>query len=272
MATKKRTRLPSTGAAFAFPIGDGKYSVCRVLLDQDSKRSKKDGGHSILVAWSAWFGSRIPSVDEPELRPILHPTHHAWESEPCVVWVSAQVPAEYILIGNIVPTLKEQNIPCRGFGRWEGQTGQALLQWRWDHEREAVLAEEAAEVGREAQARKQALQERERYLNQVTLEELRERVFFPSWDTYPPRDVIDASRRIMTNTVERLLLLGKQAPEEHRMEVLRECIESFNKLDSQKDHFIETVEREDICKEFEAIAYAAGFGSVEDLADRWRDW
>jgi hypothetical protein len=42
-------------------------------------------------------------------------------------------------------------------------------------------------------------------------------------------------------------------------------------LDAEK-RFIETVEREDICDEFEAIVHACGLGNYKDLADRWRDW
>ncbi len=54
------------------------------------------------------------------------------------------------------------------------------------------------------------------------------------------------------------------------MAILKQCIESFNNLDAEMD-FIETVEREDICEEFEAIVHACGLGAYTDLADRWRD-
>jgi hypothetical protein len=74
----------------------------------------------------------------------------------------------------------------------------------------------------------------------------------------------------MTNTVEELLKHGPRASEKERMAVLQQCIESFNELDAEMQ-FIETVEREDICEEFEAIVHACGMGHHKDLADRWRD-
>ena len=55
------------------------------------------------------------------------------------------------------------------------------------------------------------------------------------------------------------------------MAVLQRCIESFNEID-RKTHWIESVERDDICVEFEAIVHACGLGRRKDLADEWRDW
>ncbi len=55
------------------------------------------------------------------------------------------------------------------------------------------------------------------------------------------------------------------------MAILQDCIESFNELDAEM-RFIETIEREDICEEFEAIVHACRLGNYEDLASRWRDW
>lgn len=75
----------------------------------------------------------------------------------------------------------------------------------------------------------------------------------------------------MTETVDRLQELGPNSAQADRMKVLQRCIESFNELDAQS-YFIETVEREDICWEFEAIVRACGLGAHKDLADKWRDW
>jgi len=69
----------------------------------------------------------------------------------------------------------------------------------------------------------------------------------------------------------RLLKLGPRASEKKRMAVLQHCIESFNELDAEMQ-FIETIEREDICAEFEAIVHACGLGHCKGLADRWREW
>jgi hypothetical protein len=75
----------------------------------------------------------------------------------------------------------------------------------------------------------------------------------------------------MAATVRLLVDLGESASEEERKAILRACIESFNELDA-KLGFIETVEREDICEEFEAVVHACGLGRYENLADEWREW
>jgi len=98
----------------------------------------------------------------------------------------------------------------------------------------------------------------------VTLDDLRGHTFFANWKDYPPLKVIRASRKVMAITVEALVELGPRASESNRMAILQRCIESFNILDA-KMHFIETVEREDICEEFEAIVHACGLGAHKDL-------
>jgi hypothetical protein len=65
MAHKKKPKLPAAGAAFAFPIGDGRFSVCRVLLDTSSEQSKQWRGETVLVACSRWIGNEVPRADDP---------------------------------------------------------------------------------------------------------------------------------------------------------------------------------------------------------------
>jgi hypothetical protein len=271
MARKKKPELPRAGAAFAFPIGDGRLSVCRVLLDASSERAKEWGGDAVLVACSSWIGNEIPSADDPALRPILHLNHHAWVNDPRVLWVSDVPPADLIPIGTIEPTPEERAFPCMTFGDWSGLTVQPLAQWRWDHDRAAVIKKDAVDEKEEAEVRQHARLEREQYLERVTLDDLRGRRFFPNWKGYPPAKAVRASRKVMADTVEELHLLGPEASEEDRLAVLRRCIESFNGLDAETE-FIETVEREDICEEFEAIVHACGLGRHADLADQWREW
>lgn len=150
-------------------------------------------------------------------------------------------------------------------------TIQPLAQWRWDHERDSVLADDNAERLASVEQRRGAEQQRKQYLDRVTLNDLLNHRFFAKWDGYPSSRGIHASRRIMEQTVRELLNLGTDPSERDRMAVLQRCIESFNELDAQL-HFIETVEREDICEEFEALVHACGLGRYQHLADEWRDW
>jgi hypothetical protein len=270
MVRKKTAKLPALGDAFAFPLADGRFSVCRVLLDATSAVAKKWGNPVVAVAVSAWIGSEIPGVDDPVLRPILHLNHHAWSDEPATIWVSEEPPSHFIYLGKIKPTAKEQALCRLSFGRWESLTIQPLTQWRWDHERGVVLAEDAIQEKAEAERQLVAQQQRDEYLSRVTLEQLRTRRFFRRW-RIPPAKAVRASRELMTRTVERLIELGPNASEVARMAALQECIEAFNSLDA-KMKFIETDEREDICVEFEAVVHACGLGAHQQLADRWREW
>jgi hypothetical protein len=271
MARKKKAGLPAAGTAFAFPLGDGRFSVCRVLLGAESERSKQWFEGAILVACSRWIGDEVPHADEPALRPILHLNHHSWDNRPNVLWVSDEPPQALIPIGKIEPTTEEQAIPCASFGSWTSLTLQPLAQWRWDNEPDAVLAEDAIKRKEEAESRLRAQREREMYLERIRLEDLRVHKFFAKWKDYPPPKAIRASRNVMTATVETLIELGPTASEDERMAILQRCIETFNRLDTELQ-FIETVEREDICEEFEAIVHACGLGKYTNLAERWREW
>jgi hypothetical protein len=266
MARKRKPELPATGSAFAIRLGDGRYSACRVLAGAGSRR--KD---AILVACSGWIGDRVPVAEDPGLRPILVLNHHSWNDRPEILWVSDGPPKDFISLGMIEPTPEEHALECNTFGGWESVRIQPLLQWRWDHDREALLAEDAREKEKQQKISRAAQRERNRHLKKVTLNELRERRFFPRWKGYPPVKALRASRRLMKETVEKLLALGPRPSRRDRMTVLQECIETFNSLDAEME-FIETVVREDICEEFEAIVHACGMGAHKNLADEWRDW
>jgi hypothetical protein len=271
MARKKKPKLPTAGDAFAFPLGDGRYSVCRVPLDATSEPAKFWDRPAIYVAGSSWMGEQVPAVDDPSLRPILHLTHHKWNGEPSAVWVSDKPPSQLILIGRIEPTTEEQASPFIAFGFYESIIIQPLIQWRWDNDRDALLAEDAIEQKAQHENTLAVQGRRRDHLDRGILEELRGCGFFGEW-SIPPAGAIRASRAIMTRTIDQLLDLGSDASEEERLAIPRRCIESFNELDTEIGGFIETDEREDICEEFEAIVHACGLGSHEDLADRWREW
>lgn len=271
MPRKKKVQLPAAGDAFAVPLDDGRYSVCRVLLDAESEPAKQWKSASVLVACSAWIGSEIPNADDPALRPILNLTHHAWTGKREVLWISDTVPDEFIPIGSIQPTSEEKEIRSGSFGGWPSMAIQPLAQWRWDNDRDAVLTEDKTKDAADRRLREKARLERQQYLQQVTLEDLSEYQFFAHWGEYPPAKAVRASRRIMEDTVRGLLRLGPSPSQDERMTMLQKCIEAFNTIDAEL-RFIETVEREDICEEFEAIVHACGLGSYEDLADNWRDW
>ena len=63
-------------------------------------------------------------------------------------------------------------------------------------------------------------------------------------------------------------------PNVWRVMVRRPAPESFtlNALDEKYDGFIETGEREDLCREINEIVHAAGLRGCDGMADEWREW
>ena len=270
--SRKKTPLPVEGAAFAVPLEDGRFGACRVIRGTTSDEAEEHGAESVLVASSAWIGDAVPNSQDPDLRPVLTLTHHSWDNKPEILWISDPPPDDFIPIGTIEPTSTEKAMECLSFGGWGAVQIQPLAQWRWDNDRDSVLAEDAIKDKEKAKTRERELQERERYLANITLEGLRDHQFFPRWNDYPSEKAVCASRQIMADTVLQLTRVGAGAPESERMAVPQDCIQRFNLMDAEMGGFIETVEREAICEEFDAIVHACGLGAHEDLADEWRDW
>lgn len=272
VARSKKTVLPEAGAAFVFPLGDGRYGVCRVLRQANAKEVRSLGRPEVLVACSAWIGDAIPDVNDPALLPYLHLTHHSWKGHPFVFWDYQPPPREFNPLGVIPPTADERKMKCDTSAGWEGCRFHLLAQWRWHHDREALLAEEARK--HEESLRKidelNAAIEKER--RSMTLEKLGKYRFFADWKEYPSKEAIKASREAMKKTVRALIALGPSASEEQRKQVLKDCIEVFNELDRKMNGFIETSVRDDICSEFDLLVHACGLGEYENLADEWRDW
>lgn len=253
MAKKKRTTKqrakPQPGDAFAFPLEDGRFAVCRVLR-------KQPDGPGVLAACSEWIGDKVPPADDPALRPILHPTHHSHYGRPKVLWISGRVPDDFIPIGTIEPSEDERQFPCSSYGDWGSIACQPLMQWQWDHDREQVLADDLLEEEEELAEDAATEQIRRDYLQRVTLEDLLKETFFTNWKEFFAAAAIRKSRKILRDTIRRLIELGADADEPTRVSVLRQCIESFNKLDAELE-FIDTEARMDIYAEFEAIAHAS---------------
>lgn len=266
MPRKRKIELPVVGDAFAFPIGDGRYSVCRVLVDRASR--PKLSIDAVLVACSSWLGDHVPEASDPALREILRPTHHSWEGDPLLRWVDEAVPEDFIPIGRIEPDAGECEMNSSSHGSWMTIQMQPLLQWRWDHDREAVLAEDNA---RKAATARQSRQPKSRKAAKTpTLESLAKRRRFLNW-THTSKEVVAASRRILRDAVAELAELPDSAHASRRRRVIQQAVEAFNGLEEQHE-FIDTLTREHICAELDLVARAVGLKFDDSIADEWRDW
>ena len=287
MPRKKAPKVPPPpeGAAFAVPLENGLYSACRVLLGPDYKRADAPASRPrdeadehllndalqsgmVLVATSAWIGKEIPTADDPAVRAILR---HRYNGKLDLQWIDNPLPKSFIPIGTIKPTAKERNLLCNTFCMWETIAVGALDQWRWDHDREALLAEQAANAAESARKAEIANRERAAALKRLTLDDLASHTFFARWPGEVAAAQLRQSRQIMKRTVQSLQALGRRASEKQKLQILQECIEKFNLAD-ERSHFIDTIERDDICEEFYLLCCACGLGDREDLADEWREW
>jgi hypothetical protein len=203
------------------------------------------------------------------LREILRKTHHAWRGEPDAHFTADAPPPEYRLLGEIPPSEDDTKVRCNSLGRWSSEI-QILAQWRWDHDREALLAEEAEQARLAAERAAVAKEREERRRAELTWEKLRAKTRFPTWAEHIGDDVVAASRQLFVEAVDALAVARSKGGRRKARAVMKALVEGFNRLDDQHGHFIETLEREEICGEIADVALLAGLPG--DVADEWRDW
>lgn len=137
--------FPPSGTIFAAPTSDGRFSAGRIL-----RREFHGGAQGALIAASPWLGEELPPLKLPVLRETLHLSHHKWKNDPRVFWVHDPMPRDFIIVGQIEPSPNDLAASSDTFAGWQSVPIHALLQWRWDHDREALLRDEvqhAAEQG-----------------------------------------------------------------------------------------------------------------------------
>jgi len=269
-AKSAQKTLPNPGDVFLMPLGDGRFGVCRVLRTNTEAERKFHGDPRVLVACSQWIGTETPDLGDAQLRQIQKLTHHSWKNGLNMCWVSEPPPDAFRRIGVIEPSASEKRRKWDASSGWNFPLG-LLMQWRWDHEREAVLREDAEKLEQQAREREQA----SRRLQEVappTLRTLRTKRRFFGWKGFAPDKAASACRAIFRQSIDAIISLGEKPSKAATLRVLQKCIERLNELDTQYEQFIETTIREELCEEFDEVVQASGLKNYENLADRWRDW
>ncbi len=266
----KRTKysesdLPCPGSVFLAPLEDGRFGVLRVV-----RTSSQSGYSFVFVVPSSWIGSTPTRPSDANIRLPLILTHHSWANHREALWVSAPPPPSFIPVGAIEITAADHAIQCEAYSSWETVRMQILLQWRWDHDREALLIEETARKAKEANERKIADERRAEMLRTLTLDVVSERTWFETWDEDTEEPNLSTSRRLVSTLIENLRGAPKLTKAVAR-QMLRTTVKSFNRLDAAS-RFIETVHREDICDAFEIIMAAARYPDLADEVEKWREW
>lgn len=273
MANARRTRpkisLPAPGAAFLFPVPEGRFGLVRVLRSAEGDEVRWMG-QSVLVMVSSWIGATPPALDDPAIRAPLHLTHHHCGGRPAVGFVGEPPPPHLTHLGEIPPTDEDRAWTSDGLLTWDG-SDDLVRQWRWDHERDALLAEEAATRAAEEDERLRRIEAEARRRGELTWERLRARVRFAGWEASLAPEVVAASRRLFVEAVDALAELGPRPNRRRATAVLQDLVRGFNRLHAEH-RFIATMEREGICLELEELAFLAGLPDPLHVADATRAW
>jgi hypothetical protein len=148
----------------------------------------------------------------------------------------------------------------------------AATHWRWQNDREALLADWATEEQERFSSLQASLDESEQQLAIATLDELSKTTFLVDWTDYPKPAAIEASRNLIRELVLQLLALGDAGKAQQKRVLIKSCVDAFNTLDERFGGFIDTDLREQIVDKLMVVGLAAGLPSVADQIDEWRDW
>lgn len=150
--------------------------------------------------------------------------------------------------------------------------GDVEREWRWEHDREALLAEREREQAVRDAAGKAARQRFEQRLKGLTLQTLLTEDPFARWAESPPFP--DAAfRKAATDAVHetcaQIIVLGPKPRRPAVRSALKDLVARLTVLDAEAGEVIETEEREDILVVMEEIAYASG---QRVLVEEFGDW
>ncbi|HGA0508355.1 TPA: hypothetical protein ACIQMB_000204 [Bacillus pacificus] len=112
----------------------------------------------------------------------------------------------------------------------------------------------------------------------MTFDELKKTKPTTSWVEYDEdgefftEENISATNKVLDTYINNLQQLGENPTEVEVMQVVKEVVININKLNIEHDHFIETMEREDLYEFIDAAARIAGLQSEEDITEEWREW
>jgi hypothetical protein len=268
-ATYKIPDFPPAGSVLSFPLADGRFGVCRILKVVYSSEVKSA---IATVACSDWIGGEPPTLKNSSIRKILRPTLSPYLNFAQIWSVFDPPPPEFKPVG-IIPIDGTDPEPERdGFCDWGSFPRTLLRQWRWDHDRENLLADDASAKAAEEKQREETAARRAEILANTALPGILERpTLFPTWENFPPAPAKAAIEQAIRAFIKAVIALPKATKRDITRE-LRACIKALNTIDNEHDNPIETVEREDLYRLFEEVLSAAKHPDLLEKVDDWRDW
>ncbi|KXY63524.1 hypothetical protein [Bacillus cereus] len=112
----------------------------------------------------------------------------------------------------------------------------------------------------------------------MTFDELKKSKPTTSWVEYDEdgefftEENISATNKVLDTYINNLQQLGENPTEVEVMQAVKEVVMKLNELNIEHDHFIETMEREDLYDFIDTAAQIAGLESDEDITEEWREW
>jgi hypothetical protein len=268
--TKLRAEdFPTAGTVFAMPLADGRTGICRVVRFRG--RSGGIDFLSVLVAASDWVSDGPPSLNDPAVRRILSLKQHL-KGSPCLTWILELPPVTFQKLGQIEASNQDAEARSNSYGSWEGLADAVLMEWRWEHDRERVDAENAVRLATSLSKRAEARQARGAYLSTVSFPKLLAKELFPTWIECPSEAAKEECERIIQSLINALAANTRSLTRPFVSAQLQKCVEKLNEFNAQNGNFIETDEREDLFMLFEEIMNAAKHPDLVQDIDKWRDW
>ncbi|WP_239008590.1 hypothetical protein [Streptomyces sp. Tue 6075] len=289
-ATKRSPKSPvdvEPGAVFAFrtsplhpdsPPGTGRFGALAVV-------ARTPEVIAVAVFDGVW--NRVPALEEVREHRVLRRRRFAHTGRPAVFACGVDDPTGLTgltALGTTPLTAEQTKLAAPYISPRSVGTSFSTLaladsdvegEWRWEHDREALLREqEAAEERR----RLAAEAEKERYaarLAALTWEQLLAETPFERWTPsppFPPAAFRRAAVRRVHQACRELRNLGPKPRKPAARKVLKSLVQWFNTADRAAGWVIETEEREDIGLVLEELAHVAGHPSLVMEADEWREW
>jgi hypothetical protein len=190
-------------------------------------------------------------------------------------WHNDLLDFQLITIRPITEDDLKLEIHHNSYGSWDTASKDAEGEWRWKHDRDAVVSEvKRVNAARDAKFAAEQLHYETR-LKGLTCETLLAETAFERWNIhppFPPPEFVNASRIRIRQAVIDLQALGTKPRKAAVREILKKCVQWFNEIDKAFGYVIETEEREDICIVLLELATVARHRSLAEEIENWREW
>ena len=143
------------GDAFAVKLANGQYAAVRVLkVKQVFLWVKKK---YCLVYCSTYLDRKPPRIEDPRVRKPLRQRSFSHTGARCLLWLPGMPSSRLKHIGHIPPSKAERAMRSDFFGGgYEYIGNEALMEWRWIHDREKLEEETRKREEKEERERRRA--------------------------------------------------------------------------------------------------------------------